>query len=437
MATAAQETSSPKQHWTPATSSPPAVSSADASSTTSSEGGGSSSSASEAVNPIQAKFYLLLPCLPIIPITGEGHLEVLSEALVLDNLLCARSESTYPVVETSPGVRAKNGEPNADAFAAVVYENQAVIAIADGCSWGVKPYRAARHAVLGVANYISLHDEPVKDVHEAGRMMLRAMCEANNQIFARAKDTWDAGTTTLLCACIVELQKENQWGVILCGVGDCKAIQWSEHHQKVVDITHGDRSLDLRDPGGRLGPYTSAGVPDLRNLSLHYVTAKEGDMIILATDGVYDNLDPASLGYDCKDVGLGDRQWKDVPREELAQAKATFLRKYVKGLLKGKEPSPETIVNVLIENAISVTEKVRAYMETTGKKQPANTKMYPGKMDHTTAIAFRIGHHGDLQACGKWYHQNGTTSQELSAVTATNDPVPINSLTGSPVPKRT
>jgi len=55
-------------------------------------------------------------------------------------------------------------------------------------------------------------------------------------------------------------------------------------------------ATDVRDCGGRLGPYIEEGRPDLRNIELYFQRCYEGDMIIVVSDGVHDNLDPQILG---------------------------------------------------------------------------------------------------------------------------------------------
>jgi len=45
-----------------------------------------------------------------------------------------------------------------------------------------------------------------------------------------------------------------------------------------------------------LGFVTSDGMVDLRNLELGFCTLNAGDFIVLCSDGVHDNLDPAFLG---------------------------------------------------------------------------------------------------------------------------------------------
>ena len=48
---------------------------------------------------------------------------------------------------------------------------------------------------------------------------------------------------------------------------------------------------DAKDPGGRIGPYIDPnGDPDLRNLILYTYPCDEGDIFIIVSDGVHDNL---------------------------------------------------------------------------------------------------------------------------------------------------
>jgi len=49
------------------------------------------------------------------------------------------------------------------------------------------------------------------------------------------------------------------------------------------------------DPGGRLGPHTN-GNPDLRNMNVWYYPVQQDDIVLICTDGLYDNIDPENLG---------------------------------------------------------------------------------------------------------------------------------------------
>lgn len=82
------------------------------------------------------------------------------------------------------------------------------------------------------------------------------------------------------------------------------------------DITDGNRMnlTDPRDPGGRLGPYTRQGGPDLRNFDIFSKVCKTGDILLLCSDGVHDNFDPQHLGSLLFSSFLTDIKGK-LPRE--------------------------------------------------------------------------------------------------------------------------
>jgi len=100
-----------------------------------------------------------------------------------------------------------------------------------------------------------------------------------------------------------------------------------------MDITCGNRltSRDPTDPGGRLGPSSTNGkmeesgvLPDLRNLSLYFHEFEEGDLLLLMSDGVHDNLDPQILGYSPLSFGIPCESW-DVLGEWLVTIVKVFF----------------------------------------------------------------------------------------------------------------
>eukprot|EP00009_Paramoeba_aestuarina_P010069 CAMPEP_0201542768 /NCGR_PEP_ID=MMETSP0161_2-20130828/72214_1 /ASSEMBLY_ACC=CAM_ASM_000251 /TAXON_ID=180227 /ORGANISM="Neoparamoeba aestuarina, Strain SoJaBio B1-5/56/2" /LENGTH=263 /DNA_ID=CAMNT_0047950447 /DNA_START=621 /DNA_END=1409 /DNA_ORIENTATION=- len=108
------------------------------------------------------------------------------------------------------------------------------------------------------------------------------------------------------------------YGYCFVSVGDCKAFAFSQKKRMFMDITCGNRltSRDPTDPGGRLGPSSTNGkmeesgvLPDLRNLSLYFHEFEEGDLLLLMSDGVHDNLDPQILGYSPLSFGIPCESW--------------------------------------------------------------------------------------------------------------------------------
>lgn len=212
----------------------------------------------------------------------------------------------------------------------------------------------------------------------------------------------------------------------------------------MYDITSANRAEveDAKDPGGRIGPYVGDGDPDLRNLEIVYTVCHPGDVVLVVSDGVHDNLDPISLGKAPKDLGLEGEthaDWKFVDKsayyagyrgtsvvslttaslhvcsqEKSSKRKihdrhsfATHKRMSLSNPSTDyKEDHPIckvlSFVNLFdLRRQIygfyslyrQVTESSRAFMEQNPHLGMANLPYteYPGKMDHTTCIAFKVG----------------------------------------------
>ena len=84
------------------------------------------------------------------------------------------------------------------------------------------------------------------------------------------------------------------------------------------------------------------GAPDLRNLFVHFCPCWEGDMLVLLSDGVHDNLDPVTRGLSPSDLGFNDESWATVKDEELLQRKSTYLRDQAEKLIHSLPVSPVT-----------------------------------------------------------------------------------------------
>jgi len=194
-------------------------------------------------------------------------------------------------------------------------------------------------------------------------------------------------------------QKKQKWGFVCCSVGDCKAFHYSVKRDKVMDITLGNRInvTDVRDPGGRLGPYLEGGVPDLRNLKLSFMPCDPGDLLLLVSDGVHDNFDPQMLGKTPHQLGfsqiLPDQNWSDVSCDsaEAELAKDKYRNKKLKKILHAGPLTPKAVTKRLMQHCAATTRLCREYMETNPQaRQPDDHRQYPGKMDHTTATCLVI-----------------------------------------------
>lgn len=200
--------------------------------------------------------------------------------------------------------------------------------------------------------------------------------------------------------------------VFVCvSLGDCKAFHYSQRTQQFTDITEGNRQnlTDARDPGGRLGPYLEAE-PDLRNLHLYYHIADPGDLILLMSDGVHDNLDPQQLGVSPPDAStkIKPETWEEAEKmdpERVENFKNSFRKGWLEDtfskqlLLKERETNSgklkldvKTVIDVLSQHCVNITKASRDFMEQNPKlKLPPDFKLYPGKLDHTTCVCFTVG----------------------------------------------
>lgn len=346
-----------------------------------------------------------------------------SAALVEDDS-CCKTISTYPHLSTmlSDGSvtvdkNVRQGDPICDQACLERFENGVLVALADGCNWGEKPRKAALLASRTFVEYVKRSASEVLTVQDAGQLFLQAFVQAHHRIVEGFEDKWwECGTTTLLGGALVQLKDPyNPWGFVCASVGDCKAFLITRR-KGVFDITSGSRTgaaaTDATDSGGRLGPHVE-GNPDLRNMSLYFRLVDEGDVIVVVSDGLYDNLDPQSLGLSPKDAGIMDSgsDWTKVPPELVEKAKSDYMCEKIRSLLwntavrnsrdsdEGSgdgddffvDVDPSKVVETLIKHAHTTTQSSRDFMEKfPNLKLPTDYAKYPGKMDHTTACAFKV-----------------------------------------------
>eukprot|EP00727_Mastigamoeba_balamuthi_P001475 m51a1_g11324 hypothetical protein (567) ;mRNA; f:123144-125467 len=205
-----------------------------------------------------------------------------------------------------------------------------------------------------------------------------------------------------------------EWAFVFLSCGDCKAFHWNAKTHRVTDITAGNRLnvTDPTDPGGRIGPQMDNGMPDLRNLRSYSHPCFRGDLLLVCSDGVHDNLDPPSLGIDpgelCDDFrGMTWDAAAEHNRELVDEIRQSFMEARLEVIIAdifrrrsadmGDKPiSPASVTNAVVEYCLRVTSAARSYMEENpAKNQPKDMKEYPGKMDHTTCITIRVDHPAD------------------------------------------
>ena len=199
------------------------------------------------------------------------------------------SQSLYDI---DPETNKPVGEPNADAFAVVARENNAFLALADGCGWGVNSFLAARIAVKGCIEHLSTHLHKANTTQDITETMLMSFKHAHECILD------STGTITTLCAAVVsKIQGINCYGLSVVNVGDSLAFVYRKDGY-VQEVTVGSHDVgitrDMKQAGGCIGPLVGND-PDLSNLTCSFTFVEEGDIVFLTSDGITDNFDPKVL----------------------------------------------------------------------------------------------------------------------------------------------
>eukprot|EP01088_Endostelium_zonatum_P015016 TRINITY_DN3509_c0_g1_i1.p1 TRINITY_DN3509_c0_g1~~TRINITY_DN3509_c0_g1_i1.p1 ORF type:complete len:949 (-),score=233.22 TRINITY_DN3509_c0_g1_i1:67-2913(-) len=252
------------------------------------------------------------------------------------------------------GSVSRQGDPIADKFGIRAFENGFAFCLADGCGWGPESRDAAQNAVnsfleeiqrlagarLGKKGRRSVAvpvnhstsnlenvDDDERNLIDIARGMIRAFEVAHNTITSGKKTSFTVGTTTCLAGVIMRALEGEEWRMITVGVGDCRAYHLTYHNSKngipiIRDATperlySSDevknkeakdagkaRYMNFSDCGGRIGPLLEGCAPDLRNCAIGICDLREGDLVMIVSDGVYDNLDPQHFGITPDALGI-------------------------------------------------------------------------------------------------------------------------------------
>eukprot|EP01114_Cavostelium_apophysatum_P006034 TRINITY_DN17235_c0_g1_i1.p1 TRINITY_DN17235_c0_g1~~TRINITY_DN17235_c0_g1_i1.p1 ORF type:complete len:511 (+),score=112.09 TRINITY_DN17235_c0_g1_i1:213-1745(+) len=334
----------------------------------------------------------------------------------LKGTLCARSVSTYP---QAPDKINRIGDPICDSYCIQLYENGALLTLADGCNWGPRPYNASKKASQGFCSFIDKHAKELTDLTITGHTLLNAIAFAHNAIIDGFDEVFDAGTTTLTGGVLLELESsgklpeskedhdgvstDHKWVFVTASVGDCKIFHYSAKNKVVVDVTEGNRFAlaDASDPGGRIGPYLHEGAPDFRNLDLYFQLCSAGDFIMVVSDGVHDNVDPQTLGKSPKTYNIAANTWEEAEKQYpngTEEAKNSFRKKWVERTFHklieeyGSKIDPNDICDYILDYCIDLTRSGRDFLENNpNKRLSTNYVEFPGKPDHATIIVLRVG----------------------------------------------
>lgn len=315
------------------------------------------------------------------------------------------SERTH-AAEASTRIPVLVGDPVADVFGVQVRDNMAVMAIADGSGWGVKPRLAARCAVRAVMEHVTASLSQIRETptsHTIASVLLESVTIKAQELILEHNAT----LTTLSAAVVCQMAQPGQWGLFVVAVGDSPVYVYCPHTRKTHEVTVGCHPLngdrDQKMAGGTLGP-SLGNSPDLENLTVAFKTICEGDIVICASDGISDNFSGETVS---KATGLIH---PDIARGKVKKCCNSIL--HLNEVLKmhqeemGSNMSAQTVVAKLMNYAAELTDQKRLFYSSC-IEQGVNIKrkkaedpefaeqleMLPGKLDHATVVAVQVGNH--------------------------------------------
>ena len=325
-----------------------------------------------------------------------------------------------------------HGDPIADAFFLTARPNSCIMALADGINWGHKPRLAARSALLGVVEHLNeklfsvpTHNLTTQDIFHH---ILLSFDEGQKRIVTNGGTTTTL-TVAMICECLPNHHVSSKWILCSVSVGDSPCFLYQPDYGTVHEVTaawHDGKGRDPRDSGGCLG--TNVGNdPDLSNLICCLLPVKEGDFVFLTSDGISDNFDPVLL----KEAMVGSTSPTPpssqphflTPQSSVSisslpsvtpKQRQEILTEKMATIIKEKQRriehmlTAQDIIEALVTHVKLVTDDKRKFLEQVWeessdpslspstrrdkeRKQSQKSKLLPGKLDHTTVVAYQVG----------------------------------------------
>ena len=310
------------------------------------------------------------------------------------------------------------GEPVADVFGIQVRENSAILAVADGVSWGRKARLSARCAVHAVMDHISSNLTRIErkpNSHTVTQLLLESVTTKAQELILKHNAT----LTTLSAVVVCEMDScPGEWGLFAVAVGDSPVYVYCPHTKSLTEVTVGchahNGERDLRMAGGTLGP-SHGSKPDLANLTVAYMPVYPGDIVFCTSDGVSDNFSSKSVKSLHKKTSstatINPRlRVCDCPRQQLKPCCENIiymneiLRKHQEDL--GQYMSAQTVASRLINYVFEATEEKREFrsdcllnnidIRRKSREDPEFSRQVntmTGKLDHATVAVYQVGHH--------------------------------------------
>ena len=160
------------------------------------------------------------------------------------------------------------GDPIADSLAVVTFSNSAILALADGVSWGIKSRLASNCGIYGSLKYLDQHLSLCKTTRDVFTEILKSFEYAHECIL-----TLHGTMTTLCVGVVVQLNEKNRYGLCVVNVGDSYAYIYNKQYgvKEVTERSHPlDQMHDMRNSRWAIGPADGYN-PDLCNLTCSFV----------------------------------------------------------------------------------------------------------------------------------------------------------------------
>ena len=214
--------------------------------------------------------------------------------------------------------------------------------------------------------------------------MLKAVAYIHTELISSAENFLEIGLTTFLGCVICKIKGEaEKYAVMYINIGDCRGLLMRPKNDICWELVSGYKSrIDVTDARGRLGP-CDGDKPDLGNFSCGMNICMAGDILLLMTDGIYDNFDPNVLGKSPQEYGIYVMSWDDSIPEHRKKRNEIFY-----SLLKElyTEPSAAKLTSNIYDFVVEKTSGARQ-QKIDNQIGKYGFNIVPGKMDHSTFVS--------------------------------------------------